>query len=389
MKRWIWNSEQPIDYNLARWVIILMIVIGLLHKFIANDIPILARSASGLSMPVVQDYLYDLGLNPRNPHMASVQYEALINPIIHKSAYNADIDKILLKPMNEGYLLGTDGLGRDVLSGLIHGTATAVLVSLGAVGLALMIALFIGVISGYYHKRPVRLNFLQIFLGMIIILLILPYLITELTSTQTNLLIILLPILLGMGLWKYLSPILGKFKIKKWEVPIHRFTDRMIEVREAIPTIFLILGAIALFKDNSIWNVALIIGLIGWGSLARYIRAEVMKVRETAYIDAAIVQGQSTWRIIVRHILPNALDPLLSIITFSFTAAILLEATLSFLGLGMPQEAPTWGSLLAQARTANAWWLAVFPGLCIFLAIASLNTIADYLQRRLDVRIKK
>ncbi|NNF33372.1 MAG: ABC transporter permease [Saprospiraceae bacterium] len=389
MKRWIWNSNQPLDLNMARWAVIFMIVIGLLHKFIANDIPILAKSESGLSMPVVQDYLYDLGLSNRDPHMASTQYRAVINPVINKSAYNTDIDQILLKPMNEGHLLGTDGYGRDVLSGLIHGTATAVLVSIGAVGLALFIALLIGVISGYYYERPLRLNVWQILLAFIIIAMILPYLITELTSINPNLLIMVLPVLVGMGLWKFLNPVLGRLKMKKWEVHIHRFTDRMIEVREAIPTIFLILGAIALFRDNSIWNVALVIGLIGWGSLSRYIRAEVMKIREKAYIDAAIIQGQSTWRIISRHILPNALDPLLSIITFSFTAAILLEATLSFLGLGMPQEAPTWGSLLAQARTANAWWLAVFPGFCIFLAIASLNTIADYLQRRLDVRIKK
>jgi peptide/nickel transport system permease protein len=219
-------------------------------------------------------------------------------------------------------------------------------------------------------------------------MMVLPYVITELTSTRTNLLIILLPVLIGLGIWKLSNPVLGKLKMKKWEVHLHRYTDRIIEVREAIPTIFLILGAIALFRDNSIWNVALVIGLIGWGSLSRYIRAEVMKIREKTYIDAAIVQGQSTWRIITRHILPNALDPLLSIITFSFTAAILLEATLSFLGIGIPSEAPTWGSLLAQARVANAWWLAIFPGFCIFLAIASLNTIADYLQRRLDVRIK-
>lgn len=388
MKRWIWNSNQPVDFNLAKWTIIFMIVVGLLHKFIANDIPILAKSESGLTMPVVQDYLYDLGFSQRNPHMASIHYDPLINPIIHKSAYNTDIDKILLKPMNEGHLLGTDALGRDVLSGLIHGTTTAVMVSIGAVALALIIALIIGVISGFYYLRPIRLNFAQISIAVIISMMVLPYVITELTSTRTNLLIILLPVLIGLGLWKLSNPVLEKLKMKKWEVHVHRFTDRVIEVREAIPTIFLILGAIALFRDNSIWNVALVIGLIGWGSLSRYIRAEVMKIREKTYIDAAIVQGQSTWRIITRHILPNALDPLLSIITFSFTAAILLEATLSFLGIGIPSEAPTWGSLLAQARAANAWWLAIFPGFCIFLAIASLNTIADYLQRRLDVRIK-
>ena len=389
MKRWIWDKDRPLLINVASMILKLMVFIMLFYKFIANDIPIVAKSGGQWSFPVCQEYVFDMGISGYDPKMQQKSYDFGIYPIIKHSPSQTDLDNILANPGTESFILGSDKLGRDVLSGLIYGTSTAVKVSLVAVLLSLIIAIFIGVISGYYNKRPIRLNTLQLILGVVLLLLNTCYFISEIFSYDFNLILVLIPMVISFIIWYFINPMLSKMKIKKWNIAIHQVTDRIIEVREAIPIIFLILAAVALFRNNSIWNVALVIGLIGWGGLSRYIRAEVMKVREKAYVDAAIIQGQSTSRIIWRHVLPNALDPLLSIITFSFTAAVLFEATLSFLGIGMPPDQPTWGLLLAQARSGNAWWLAIFPGLCIFIAIASLNTVADYIQQRLDSRIRQ
>ena len=157
----------------------------------------------------------------------------------------------------------------------------------------------------------------------------------------------------------------------------------------SIPTLFLIISVVALAKP-SIFIVMIIIGLTGWTGIARFIRAELLKVRNLEFIEAANALGYSESRIVFKHAIPNALSPVLIAIAFGIASAILTEATLSFLGIGVPAESLTWGSLLSASRqNTGAWWLAVFPGLAIFVTVTVYNLVGEGLTDALDPRQKK
>ena len=133
-----------------------------------------------------------------------------------------------------------------------------------------------------------------------------------------------------------------------------------------------------------------IIGLTGWTGIARFIRAELLKVRNLEYIEAAHALGYSESRTLLKHAIPNSLSPVLISIAFGIASAILVESTLSFLGIGVPAETMTWGSMLSSARQSpSAWWLAIFPGFAIFITVTWYNLVGEGLTDALDPRLKK
>lgn len=163
--------------------------------------------------------------------------------------------------------------------------------------------------------------------------------------------------------------------------------SRFIEVMMCFPTFFLILAIIA-FLEPSIWNIMIVIGLTSWTSIARYIRGEFMKINELAYAQAARALGATDGRIIFKHILPNAMAPALVSATFSIASAILTEAGLSMLGIGVKLPTPTWGSILSLAlKYMDYWWLSLFPGLAIFLTVTAYNLVGEGLRDALDPRL--
>lgn len=159
---------------------------------------------------------------------------------------------------------------------------------------------------------------------------------------------------------------------------------RLVEVFEAIPTLFLLLTFVAFF-GRSVYLMMLIIGLTSWPGFARYIRAEFLRLRQQDFVQAAIVGGLSLWSVLLRHLLPNAIAPVLVVTSFSVASAILAEATLSFLGLGVVDD-PSWGELLDQAVRESSfnWWLALFPGGAIFLTVFAYNLIGEALRDAID-----
>jgi len=160
------------------------------------------------------------------------------------------------------------------------------------------------------------------------------------------------------------------------------FLSRVIEVVLCFPVLFLLL-ALAAFLPPSPGTVILAIGLTTWPGDARLARAEILKARRLDYTRAAQVAGVSTPRILVRHLLPNALAPLLVSAAFGVAYAILAEAALSFLGVGLPAPAASWGGILSTARDyiEEAWWMALFPGIALFLTVAAYNLLAEGLRR--------
>ncbi|MFH1874409.1 MAG: ABC transporter permease [Pseudomonadota bacterium] len=166
-------------------------------------------------------------------------------------------------------------------------------------------------------------------------------------------------------------------------------TSRFIEVMMCFPTFFLILAILA-FVGPSIYNIMIVIGLTGWTGVARLVRGECLKLKNRDFIVAAKVVGASDYRIIVRHLLSNALSPVLVSATFGIASAILVEASLSFLGFGVGPSTPSWGSLLSQAQQYMdiAWWLTLAPGFAIFLTVTAYNVVGEGLRDAIDPNLK-
>jgi len=165
------------------------------------------------------------------------------------------------------------------------------------------------------------------------------------------------------------------------------FVSRLIEIVLCFPFLFLVLGIVALFRP-SVYTIVIALGVTTWTDAARYVRGEIMRIRELDFAQAARASGARDARIIFRHLLPNAMAPALVSANFSVATAILTESALSFLGIGVPLPAPTWGGILsiAELYIDYAWWLALYPGIAIFTTVAAFNVVGDRFREALDPR---
>ncbi len=166
---------------------------------------------------------------------------------------------------------------------------------------------------------------------------------------------------------------------------IMRFVDIML----CFPSFFLILAVVG-FLEASLANIMIIIGLTSWMGVARLVRAETLSLREREFVSAARLAGSSTLRILFRHILPNALGPVLVSATFGIAGAILVESALSFLGIGVQYPSPSWGNMLLEGKQniEGAWWLSFFPGLAILITVLGYNLIGEGLRDIFDPRLR-
>ena len=235
-----------------------------------------------------------------------------------------DIRDARLRSPSEAHLMGTEQNGSDVLSRIIHASRIALAIGFISTGIAVFIGVIIGALMGY-------------FVGKVDIL--------------------------GM---------------------------RLIEIFEAVPTLILLLTFVAFFGRN-LYLMMGIIGFVSWTGDARFVRAEFLRLRKQDFVQAAIAQGLPLHSILFRHMLPNAIAPVLVGASFGVASAILYEATLSFLGLGLVDE-PSWGQLLNQVTGAAGgkffWWLALFPGLMIFLTVYAYNLVGESLRDALDPKLR-
>lgn len=164
---------------------------------------------------------------------------------------------------------------------------------------------------------------------------------------------------------------------------------RFVDIMLCFPTFFLILAVIA-FLDPSIWNIMIVIGMTSWMGVARLVRAEFLSLREREFVLAARALGASDLRLMVRHMLPNALSPVLVSATLGIAGAILTESALSFLGIGVQPPTPSWGNMLIAGKQTlgYAWWLSVFPGLAILITVLGYNLLGEGVRDALDPRLK-
>jgi peptide/nickel transport system permease protein len=165
---------------------------------------------------------------------------------------------------------------------------------------------------------------------------------------------------------------------------------RLVDIMLCFPTFFLILAVIAMLEP-SIWYIMLVIGVTGWMGVARLVRAEVLSIRERDFVLAARAIGASNLRIIFRHILPNAVGPVLVAATLGVAGAILTESALSFLGIGVQPPIPSWGNILTSGKDyiEFAWWLSLFPGLAILVTVLSYNLVGEGIRDAIDPRLQR
>ncbi|HET6245136.1 MAG: ABC transporter permease [Bacteroidetes bacterium] len=399
------------------WLILLLASIAALADFIANEKPLIAKYNGQVYFPVFKSYVVESGfanwpVEMQNIEWNSLQYDWVVFPPIPYLPKNIDFanaqsigpfDDQRVKSIHWRHWLGTDELGRDVMAGMIHGTRIALLVGLISMSIASIIGILLGSLAGYFGDDKLKISRARIVLNPLFFLVAIFYafgsrsyiLADAINNSFANFLfefgISLIILIAFMGVANILSHFLKAipFFAVKINVAVDIIISRLIEVMVSIPTLFLIISIIAIAKP-SIFIVMAIIGFTSWTGIARFIRAELLRVRRLEYIEAAQALGFGEMRTIFKHAIPNALSPVLIAIAFGIATAILIESTLSFLGIGLPAETMTWGSLLSSARqSTSAWWLAIFPGLAIFITVTIYNLVGEGLTDALDPRQKR
>lgn len=396
---------------LAWYIICLMGATALLADFIANDKPLLAKVDGVWYFPVLKQYSVDLGWSgwPGNLSMAdwrNLEYETVIWPPIPYLARNLDHKQRSVGPFDGQeslrwrHWLGTDDLGRDILAGMIHGTRVALSVGMVAMGIAGLIGILLGSLAGFFGDNKLSTSRIGLWLNLGFLIpaifygfVLRSYALSETEGIfafmgQVGLSILIFTAVMVLANLIAIPLKRVAFLGKQVKLPVDLIISRLIELMVTFPKLFLIIAIVAVTRP-SIIMVMVVIGLTSWTGIARFIRAELLSIRSREYIEAARAMGYSNMRLLFRHALPNGLQPVVITLAFGMAAAILVETTLSFLGLGVSAETVSWGALLSKAReTPGDWWLAVFPGLGIFLSITSLNLIGEGLTDALDPRLK-
>ena len=273
--------------------------------------------------------------------------------------------------------LGTDALGRDVLAGMIRGCRVSLLIGLGSMLIALLIGVPLGSAGAWWGNKGWRLTIVQFIILLISSVVMFLVWFAPLSVLIKSLISVLLVIVMIYLLWKSRGAARGRIA-----VPIDQVVMGWVSIIDGFPALFLILILVAIVPLKGWVVVMLAIALLRWPSMARYMRAEVFKMKESNYIKAAQILNVPSWQILRRHIVPYAFRPVMISFVFGVSSAILAESSLSFLGIGLPTEEINWGRLLAQSRNHfDAWWLVLFPGSAIFFTLLSLYTIGNAWQK--------
>ena len=288
------------------------------------------------------------------------------------------------------YLLGTDDLGRDVFSRMLQGAWVALTVGFVAVGISVLIGIVMGGISGYFGRNRMQIDHI---------------LVVCIVAVGAGLLIgrafLIGGVLLLIGCASVLFKRWWEKTRKQSAVPLFRLLSaetlsidtlimRLVDIMLCFPVFFLILTVVALLPA-SMYNIMIVIGLTSWMGTTRFVRAELLSLREQDFVTAAKALGVSDWRIILRHMIPNAMAPVLVSATIGIANAILIEAGLSFLGFGVPPPHATWGNIISAGKEFifDAPWLTFVPGFAILIVVLAFNLFGEGLRDILNPKLRE
>lgn len=289
------------------------------------------------------------------------------------------------------YLLGTDDLGRDVFARMLQGAWVSLTVGFVAVGISILVGIFMGGIAGYFGENHIRLNHI-----LVACLLILGIVSLSMGAAGPGLGFIC-ALLVDIFCWLYFKRRIKRDALPGWvsalnksALSIDALIMRIVDIMLCFPSFFLILTVVALLPA-SIYNIMIVIGLTSWMGTTRFVRAEFLSLREQDFVTAARALGVNNFRIIFRHMMPNAISPVLVSATIGIATAILTEAGLSFLGFGVPPPHATWGNILSDGKRFifDAPWLTFIPGIAILLVVLSFNLFGEGLRDALNPRLRE
>ncbi len=431
-RKYAWNQFKKDKIALiSLYLLFILIFIAILAPYIANDRPLYAEYKGQTLYPAFAEATRtDSITDPKTKKLEVLQYDItdwrqleldkVIWALIPYSPtsmdrYNRDYvspggkqrfknpkGDITEMPERFRHKLGTDGIGRDLASGLIHGTRISLMVGLVSMGIAAIIGIILGALAGFFGDTKLKMkrvkyyfSLLGIFLGIFYGFGQRKYAIADgfAENVGSGALEIIISVATMIAIFISLRYISNLFLVSKKlseevNVPVDTFVSRGIELLNSIPRLILIITITAVV-ERSIWIVMLIIGFTGWTRIARFTRAEFLRIRSLEFVQAGEALRYSSTRTIFKHALPNALAPVFVSIAFGIAGAILIEASLSFLGIGVPDDIVTWGSLLNLGRqNLEAWWLIIYPGMAIFITITIYNMIAEASRDALDPRLK-
>ena len=407
-----WKTKQV---RPALWFLGVLIFIALARDFLANGRPLYCRINGEIFYPGLRTAWHGEDRPYGHPVLDQIRqnfmwrrynYEAaLFAPIPFSPGElpmtpDTTVKQALPGSVHPGpnarfrHWLGTDDEGYDVAAGLVGGARIAILTGAMATCLSFGIGIVLGAIAGFWGDNRLRIRRGQLWL----VLLSLPFAwfytsafmqndpaianIWLLWSVATGIFFAIVAVFGFLGKHLLRTPYFQQFAVFPADLVVMRLT----ELFSSMPALLVIVAFAAMLKTQTqtLWPMIVLIGAFSWPDIARFVRGELLRVRELDFVTAARGMGLNEWRILLRHALPNALRPTLTIFAFGVGSAIMLEAALSFLGYGDNNlHGATWGSLLQNARSSpQLWWICLPPGLAICLTLLALNLIGEALSER-------
>ncbi len=324
----VWGQFRARRVNrMALWAVLGLVTLALSADFLASSQPLLLSFRGHLYLFPNVIFYPDLQLYDNALLTRSLgPGDWAVMPLVPWGYNHHDLWAVL-QPPSSLHWLGTDPSGRDVAARVIHGSRVSLGVGLLSSLLSTLIGIVLGSLAGYYGR-----------------------------------------VLDGLLM-------------------------RLLEIVNSLPTILILVTVLAILAPrgwNAVLSMSLVIALVGWTTVARLIRGEILRVRTLDYVQATRAQGASDLRIMAVHVIPNSISPVLVAATFSMAGAILLEGGLSFLGFGIPADMASWGGLLKQGYgNWEAWWLTAFAGVAVFVAVFTYNLAGEGLRDAIDPRLKR
>jgi len=425
------KKNKPAYYSFK--VLVFLIVVAILAPIIANDQPLYIKYKGNSFFPAfslsnkieiknpdtgqtedlqldITDWKYvdaetivwaPIAYAPGKTDLANADY---VGPNGNQQFIDKD-GKTIDMPLKFRHWLGTNKRGEDVLSGLVHGTRISLTIGILSMSIASVLGIVLGSMAGYFGDKRMsttRGSFWTFVLGLIFAFyygfMTRSYAMADALGNSG--MSILVQLMITLLIFSFVSfcfyrfgKMIGRIPFlslnKKIFIPVDSIISRIIEILISLPNLILIISIAAIARP-SIVNLMIIIGFTSWTGIARFTRAEFLRISNLEYIQAAKSIGVKEFQIIFKHAMPNGIAPALISIAFGIASAILTESSLSFLGIGVPPDTVTWGSLLSAGReNYNAWWLVIFPGLAIFVTVTVYNLIGEGLRDALDPRLKK
>lgn len=378
------NYRHKASFRRSLKFLMVVIVIALLAPFLANDQPLIVYDTGGLHFPALSTSKQRGGFDDAilrinapisySPGVSDFDNSGYIGPFDKQLSTNVHGDQVN-KDFFDRHWLGTTLRGCDVLAGIIHGAGISLYVGIFAAILSGLLGIFLGGFSAIYKVQGKKISLLSLVLIVLWIIVLSNIFLNVNSSAGLKITVVLIVSIL----FYFLNKLTGRKNISRlcFSLPIDFIESQMNVLFSSFPKTLIII-AVSGFIIPGWTSLIFLLAITGWMEISRTSRAEFLKIMSMDYIDAAKMSGAGFLQVLFKHLLPNALPAIITVFVFNVALCMLTEASLSFLGIGIPTDSVTWGTLLAEGRDYyKAWWLVVFPGFMITATIYCLLSVGE------------